>query len=188
MTTPECALEDELLVVYRNYDEEGLDTLKSDNRFSRLQPYIARLGMTLQIDEEGERQLPRAPAVNVIDEEDGGQPPHAAPTNAVVDLATTNSSNEIPTLEGIRARVEQLRVKGDDKEMKIGRGGDDSSKGADADSVEVSENTNTDIDKAVVIGARTENNEAAAAAPCPPISKADPGDDHDSSEEEFDLT
>ncbi len=183
MTTPECALEDDLLAAYRDYDAERLDTLKSDNRISRLESYIARLAKTLQIDEEGGRQLPHEPAVNVIDEKEGGGLPHEAPANVVIGRATANSSHEIPTLKGIRARVERLRVKGDYKEMKVGEGGDDSSKGANADSVEALEN-NADIDEAAVVGAGTENNETSS----PPISETDPGDDHDSLEEEFDLT
>ncbi len=189
MTTPECALEDELLVAYRDYDVELLDTLKSDNRISRLEPYAARLARTLQIDEGGGRQSPHAPAVNVmIDEKEGGQPTHATPANVVIEPAPTgNSSHEIPTLEGIRARVGQLRVKRNDKEMKVEGGGNDSSKGTDADSVEALGYNNADIDEAAVVGAGTENNETAPA-PCPPISETDPGNDHDLSEEDFDLT
>ncbi len=178
MTTPECALEEELLVAYRDYNVELLDTLKSDNRISRLEPYIARLARTLQIDEGGGR---------------GQHLPHAVvPANVVIEPAApgaANSSHEIPTLDGIRARVEQLRVKGNNNnEMNVGGGSnDDSSKDIDADSVEALLGcNNADVDnEAVVIGAGTENNETAPA-PRPSVSETD---HHDSSEEEeFDLT
>ncbi len=177
MTTPECTLEEDLLASYRDYGVERLDTLKSDNRILRLEPYFARLARALQIDTEG-----------------GGLLPHEAPTNVVVERAAENSSHEIPadnssheipTLEGIRTRVERLRVKGEgDKEIKVGEGGDDdSSKGANADSFDALGN-NADIDEAAVIGAGIENNETS----CLPTCETIPGDDHDSSEGEFDLT